>query len=263
MCESSRIDVEIVRTGFYLVVGATILGMLLASCGGSGGGTTPKDAASSEPTKQSPREVLMKVGCYEPRPDDWRLQTASPCARLEKVKHVRRNVWWAQLRGRFVYCLRVKMNVNMKSKPGYPGPDPAAIFPGIGYVEEIGCPASAYADEPKPDVRVTLGGGDSESRLLHRKYGIVELTSVGPRRTRVVVEAGMDRAWISPGTCDRPSRRGSSFSLSMDFFSFRAVTVLRVPLRELVNKPHALYTDAGGAHGGVPLGCANLGASPN
>ena len=77
-------------------------------------------------------------------------------------------------------------------------------------------------------------------------------------QTRVVVKADMDVAWIRSGTCRKPS--GKSVTLE-PFYSFRSLTLVRVPLRSLVSTPHVLYINAGGAHGGDPLGCANLNES--
>jgi hypothetical protein len=203
----------------------------------------PSDAAL--PSQPSPRERVAKVACYPPAPG-YGVRRAFRCSRIEKMKLVRKGVWWVQLRRPPVYCYEVHL--------GGSGGDGRNDVPGVGYVDEVRCPASAYADEGKPDLRAAIHGFTTESR--HRKYGFVSLTAVGPRRTRVVVEANGDVAWLSFAACgELPSRRSHTLS---QFYSFRSTTLVRLSLRELTATPHSVIFDAGGAHGGVPIGCADL-----
>jgi hypothetical protein len=220
--------------------GAAFLLVLGALPAGFGGSSDP--ALASEP---SPRERVAKVACYAPAPG-FGVRRVSRCSRIEKIRPVRKGVWWVQLRRPPVYCYVVHL--------GGSGGDGRNDVPGVGYVDEVRCPASAYADEGKPDLRVTMRGFTSESR--HRKYGLVSLTAVGPGRTRVVVEANGDVALLSFAACGELSSR-RSHQLSQ-FYSFRSTTLVRLSLQELTATPHSVIFDSGGAHGGVPIGCADL-----
>jgi hypothetical protein len=194
------------------------------------------------PSQPSPRERVAKVACYPPAPG-YGVRRAFRCSRIEKMKLVRTGVWWVQLRRPPVYCYEVSL-----------GREDDPYVPGVGYVDEVRCPASAYAYEGKPDLRAAIHGFTTESR--HRKYGFVSLTAVGSSRTRVVVEADGDVAWLSFAACgELASRRSHTLS---QFYSFRSTTLVRLSLRELTAAPHSVVFDAGGAHGGVPIGCADL-----
>ena len=125
---------------------------------------------------------------------------------------------------------------------------------GVGYGEEVRCPASAFARMRKPNLRVEIRGFTTESR--HRKHGFVSLTAVGSSQTRVVVEAAGDVAWMTAAYCGEPSS-GRPIKLA-EFYSFRSTTLVRRSFRSLTTTPHAVYFDTGGAHGGVPIGCADL-----
>jgi hypothetical protein len=72
----------------------------------------------------------------------------------------------------------------------------------------------------------------------------------------VVVEANGDVAWLSFAACGELSSR-RSHPLSQ-FYSYRSTTLVRFSLRELTATPQSVIFDAGGAHGGVPIGCADL-----
>lgn len=215
-----------------LVLSVIAAGVLLA----------PSAEGGRQRPEQSPRERVAKVACYPPAPG-YGVQEASRCSRIEKMRRRQNGVWWVQLRRPPVYCYEV--HLGRVEEP---------YIPEVGYVKEVRCPASAYAEEGKPDLRVTIYGFTTESR--HRKRGFVSLTAVGPRRTRVVVEANGDVAWLHFGACGTVSSR-RSHTLSQ-FYSYRSTTLVRWSLRELTTTPHSIIYDAGGAHGGVPIGCANL-----
>jgi hypothetical protein len=197
------------------------------------------------PSQPSPRERVAKVACYPPAKGGYGVRRAFRCSRIEKMKLVRKGVWWVQLRRPPVYCYEVHLDRSSGD---------SRDVPGVGSVDEVRCPASAYAYEGKPDLRVTMRGFTTESR--HRKYGFVSLTAVGPRRTRVVVEANGDVAWLSFAACGKASSR-RDHKLS-EFYSFRSTTFVRLSLQDLTATRHSAYFDAGGAHGGVPIGCADL-----
>jgi hypothetical protein len=79
--------------------------------------------------------------------------------------------------------------------------------------------------------------------------------------TRVVINAALDYAWIKKGRC--PAQFGSQLTAPpllplKPFYSFRSVTLFNTPLEPLLDTPHMLLVDAGGAHGGDPIGCADL-----
>jgi hypothetical protein len=215
-----------------LVLSVIATGVLLA----------PSADGGRQRSEQSPRERVAKVACYPPAPG-YGVRRASRCSRIEKIKRLPSGVWWVQLRRPPVYCYEV--HIGRVEDP---------YVPGVGWVNEVRCPASAYADEGKPDLRLTIHGFTLES--WHRKYGFVSLTAVGASRTRVVVEARGDVAWLSFAACRATSSR-RSHTLSQ-FYSSRSTTLVRFPLRELTATPHSVIFDAGGAHGGVPLGCADL-----
>lgn len=197
------------------------------------------------PSQPSPRERVAKVACYPPAAG-YGVRRAARCSRIEKMKLLRNGVWWVQLRRPPVYCYEVHL-----------GRVEDPYVPGVGYVDEVRCPGSAYAEEGKPDLRVTIRGFTTESR--HRKYGFVSLTGVGPRRTRLVVEANGDVALLSFAACGEPSSR-RSHKLS-EFYSLRSTTLVRLSLRELTATPHSVIFGSGGGHGGEPTGCADLVAS--
>jgi hypothetical protein len=217
-----------------LVLSVIATGILLA----------PSAEGGMQRSEQSPLERVAKVACYPPAPG-YGVRRASRCSRIEKIKQLRKGVWWVQLRRPPVYCFKVYL--------GSQNGDQADI-PGVGHVKEVRCPASAYADEGKPALRVAIHGFTTESR--HRTYGFVSLTAVGSRRTRVVVGANGDVAWLHFAACgERSSRRSHTLS---QFYSYRSTTLVRLPLRELTATPHSVIFDSGGAHGGVPIGCADL-----
>jgi hypothetical protein len=200
-------------------------------------------ALASEP---SPRERVAKVACYEPAKGNYGLRRVSRCARIQKIERIRNDVWRVQLRRPPIYCYEVHL--------GPPSGDLRVDVPGVGYALEVRCPASAYADQRKPDVRVTIRGFAAESR--HRKHGFVSLTAVGPRRTRVVVEADGDVAWLSAAACGKSSSK-RPHKLA-EFYSLRSTTLVPASLRSLTATPHSVTFDSGGAHGGEPIGCADL-----
>jgi hypothetical protein len=217
-----------------LVLSVIATGVLLA----------PSAEGGMQRSEQSPRERVAKVACYVPAPG-YGVRPAARCSRIEKIKQLPNGVWWVQLRRPPVYCFKVYLG----SRNG----DPADI-PGVGSVREVRCPADAYAEEGKPDLRVEIRGYTTESR--HRRRGFVSLTAIGSRRTRVVVQANGDVAWLQFAACGEPSSR-RSHTLSQ-FYSYRSTTLVRLSLRELTATPHSVVFDSGGAHGGVPIGCADL-----
>jgi hypothetical protein len=82
--------------------------------------------------------------------------------------------------------------------------------------------------------------------------------------TRVVVTGGLDTAWIKHGRCPSdPMAHGAELTATPRlrlhaFYSFRSSTLLAAPLSSLLRTPHMLLVDAGGAHGGNPIGCVDL-----
>ena len=203
------------------------------------------DIRSSSPAAPLtlPRRAAQLAACYEPV-DGWGLVEGA-CSRIETIERVRDGVWRLQLRHPPVYCVEVHLNDYLD--------DGSAIIEGVGRLTEEPCPASAYPAEPEPDVQATLRSTNPGSRT---SYGSVSLTAVSKGQTRVVVEADMDVAEIVSGKCGSQTT-GQRFALN-DFYSFRSVTELDVPLRTLTATPHALFVDSGGAHGGEFLACAEL-----
>ena len=127
---------------------AFLVALVAASAGGS------SDAALA--TEPSPRERVAKVACYEPEKGAWGLRQVSRCAGIQKIRRLPNGVWWVQLRRPPVYCYEVRL--------GYRSGDDRVDVPGVGLVLEVRCPASAYANEGKPDVRVLIRGFAPESR---------------------------------------------------------------------------------------------------
>jgi hypothetical protein len=215
-----------------LVLSVIATGVLLA----------PSAEGRIQRSGQSPRERVAKVACWVPALG-YGVRKASRCSRIETIKQLRKGVWWVQLRRPPVYCFKVYLG----SRNG----DQADI-PGVGRVKEVRCPASAYARMRKPNLRVELRGLERGQG----KNGFVSLTAVGPERTRVLVEANGDYAWLADAYCGEAYQR-RPITLS-GFYSFRSTTLVRFSLRSLIKTPHSVYFDSGGAHGGTPIGCANL-----
>jgi hypothetical protein len=215
-----------------LVLSVVATGTLLASSAEGG----------MQRSEQSPRERVAKVACWVPALG-YGVRRATRCSRIEKMKQLPSGVWWVQLRRPPVYCFKVYLG----SRNG----DQADI-PGVGRVSEVRCPASAYARMRKPNLRVELRGLERGQG----KNGFVSLTALGPERTRVLVEANGDYAWLADAYCGEAYQR-RPITLS-GFYSFRSTTLVRFSLRSLITTPHSVYFDSGGAHGGTPIGCANL-----
>jgi hypothetical protein len=236
--------------------------LVLAGCGGSDEASQPPVAprqgsdapdpppSATEPsaTAWSPRRAAELAACFEPA-YGYGFEEGE-CARLERVERVREGVWRLQLRRPPLYCVEL---ARLEGRPD----DLQRDFDGVGRLTEVRCPASAYPREPRPDVQAPLR--NYETGALSARPGSVSLTAVGPEQTRVLVEADVDTAWIAAGRCGSQST-GQRFQLE-EFYSFRSVTLLRVPLRTLTATPHALYVDAGGGHGGTPIACADLSES--
>ena len=193
-------------------------------------GKTPPPALA-----QSPRRAAEIAACYRPA-RGYGFERGA-CARVEKMELIEDEVWRLELRGPPLYCVEMHLDA-------YSG-DARLDVADVGHLWETRCPATAYPPEPQPDLHTRLRPGQAT----------VSLTAVGRHRTRVLVEADADVAWIRRGTC---RSTGRSVARLDDFYSFRSVTAVRVPLRSLVDTPHALEIDAGGAHGGDPTGCADL-----
>jgi hypothetical protein len=150
------------------------------------------------------------------------------------------NVWRVQLRLPPVYCVNIHLGDYLAEE---------LVVENVGWLEEVRCPPSAYQPQPAPDIQLQIGGPGDER-------GTVQLTALGPGRTRVELNVNVDAAWIQRGHCDQ--FRGPSERTLERFWSFRSVTVVPVSLRALLASPHVVEVDAGGAHGGDPIGCAEI-----
>lgn len=226
----------------------------------SGGASARGRSSTSLPPGVA--RALSVVRCYAPdnwgygfvrvgaRPDD--------CPRLERVRRLQRNLWWLQIRdphpllppkrvprGGVVYCLTVHLGHWVGS--GY------LDVPGVGSLEELACPASAYPRRPEPDVRAPL-----RMYWNGRASGSVALSAVAGARTEIVVSVrSMDVAMVETGTCARTSPHRRLVTLNQ-FYSFRSDTIVPLSLASLTATPHVVFVDGGGAHGGDPMGCAFL-----
>ena len=222
---------------------------VLAAVAGCGGAEQPQleEPASTLP----PPEAVESATCYDPRlgPN----ARAEECGQVRRAQPVRKDVWLLQIRRQaLVYCVEMHTGLSGFS------------------VKEVQCPAPAYSDEPKPDLRPVL---HNPARSLTPRS--VSLTAIGAEQTRLVVEAtdpGPDAAFpafgkvfIAPGRCRIETRYpfpGISFPLE-DFYSFRSVTILPVALRTLTATPHAFYVEMAAGHPRIEppyTSCADIGS---
>ena len=194
-----------------------------------------------QPPPISARRAAEIASCYTPDEFGYGFERGS-CASIEKIERIGNDVWRIRLRLPPVYCVDAHL--------GEYRDDLSTDVEGLGWLEEVRCPAEAYPREREPDLVVSLRG----------VRGTVTLIDDGQRRTRVIVEANVDVGWIRHGTCRNPAG-GRRLDLDQ-FYSFRSVTTLPVTVDSLTKIAHALEVDAGGAHGGDPIGCADLTRTP-
>lgn len=181
-------------------------------------------------------------------PQKWwfGFEPAKPCAILVSAKRLAAGEWKLQLRLPPVYCVRMHLGV-------YNGD--ALDIPGVGTLDETPCPNTAYPHEPQPDILLNL----KEWGNVPAREGTVALNALDEAHTRFLVHANMDKAWIAAGSCATGILGQRRVGLRLNpFYSFRSDTIVRLPLRSLLQKPHVVLVDVGGAHGGDPVGCADI-----
>jgi hypothetical protein len=216
-----------------------------SACGGA-----PREQRSPATSRLPPTvsRAIEVVRCYLPAKWDFGFVESydtSACAHVVKAHRTGRYEWQLQLRMPPVYCIDLHLHRSMG--------DARLDVSGVGSIEQVACPASAYPRRRAPDLRLKLG--DSSGHPTQTE-GVVLLTAVDAKHTLVVVNADMDTAWISPGTC-RVLNGLPLFRLE-PFYSFRSETTILASLQTLVQTPHVLLVDRGGAHGGDPLGCVPI-----
>ena len=223
---------------------AALTTLIAVGCGGADEDAQRTEPASTEPPSQAVKDAL----CYDLE-ETARLGAAGTqwgaCGQLEGVERVREGVWLLQIRRGPVYCLELTRAEG--PPPEYPARSTEVGEFGDYRLTEARCPASAYADEPKPDVQAELRDADTGAQP---GFGAltVSLAAIGSERTRLVAEAESEMplpasAFITSGRCRRIDKApfpGDSFPLP-GFFSFRSVTTLPVALEKLTGTPHAIY----------------------
>jgi hypothetical protein len=186
--------------------------------------------------------AISVARCYVPETWGWGFIKATTCAKLIRTMQTGAKEWRLQLRLPPIYCVQLHL--------GRSTGDFSLDVPGVGSLDEVRCPTAVYGTQPRPDLRLRF------SRWLGKSAGTVSLTALGGTRTRLIVNANMDEAWIGIGTC-RKHPHSRLFTLA-PFYSFRSDTTIRVSLDSLLRTPHVVLVDAGGAHGGDPLACAAI-----
>jgi hypothetical protein len=205
------------------------------------GGSKPSKVGAQIPL--AIRAPVAIARCYAPQTLSYGFERDG-CAEVEHVEEVRPKVWRLHLRLPPVYCVEMRLGESTG--------DLNLDVQGVGSIEEVRCPPSAYPHTATPDLHVQLRPSKKGPE------GEAWVTAIDARHALVVVSANMDRAWIQRGGCSANSKAPSAIDLH-PFYSFRSETTIRVGLNALLRTPHALFVDSGGAHGGAPVACAQLG----
>ena len=211
--------------------------IVLASSRPTLGRRAPK-AASAADRRRANESRMAPAGA------DTRLRGRSRLGERASRNQQRRNgVWWVQLRRPPVYCFKGDRGSRTETRPTSQAPDAS---------NEVRCPArpmrGCESDPP--------GRAPPAPARRPRKHGSVTLTAVGPEQrecsswpTEISVPFGRTYCGEAYQRCP---------STLSDSLPRRSTTLVRLSLRSPDNDAGLVDLDSGGAHGGTPIGCAEL-----